>query len=351
MIKLDFEPYNTNRIDCYWNNVVGLLTSRHEEFEALVSLVASQYAIAVPRRDAITEEAYRELQYNGWLLPYVTRELPDELCDRYVERTELTLGQETDIVDLVKRHVRSGQYCVIRLNRFHFPYCPESMHRHMVHPVLVYGYDDARSVVFTAEDCVPPGKITPYELSYERLQNAYDSVAEEDRYGLSLRVLQDRMSTSVPIGVIRANIHKQLYGTSVETERETLLRGLDAVTYYREQFAEIALAMSGQDLGVNLRLSYPLYYQQRNLMLIDYLDRKRVLGGRLIDELRGGFTELYQAWGLIRTKLIQYYVKPDRPTAADYAAEMEPYLDRCLLERELLQRLLESLERADMEAS
>jgi len=221
----------------------------------------------------------------------------------------------------------------------------------MVHPVLVYGYDDARSVVFTAEDCVPPGKITPYELSYERLQNAYDSVAEEDRYGLSLRVLQDRMSTSVPIGVIRANIHKQLYGTSVETERETLLRGLDAVTYYREQFAEIALAMSGQDLGVNLRLSYPLYYQQRNLMLIDYLDRKRVLGGRLIDELRGGFTELYQAWGLIRTKLIQYYVKPDRPTAADYAAEMEPYLDRCLLERELLQRLLESLERADMEAS
>lgn len=351
MVKLAFEPYNANRIDCYWNNVVGILMTRHEEFEALVPLVASQYAMPVPKRGVVSAAKFRELQYNGLLLPYVTRELPDELCDRYVERTELALSRTTDIVELVKQHVRSGHYCILRLNRFHFPYCPESMQQSMVHPVLVYGFDDARSVVHTVEDCVPPGKIIPYELSYESLQSAYDFVEEQELFGLSLRVLQERMAPAVPCDVIRATIRKQLYGGSVDTEQETLLRGLEAVEYYRERFAEAALEMSGQDVQANLRLSYPLFYQQRNLMLVDYLNRKSMMSGREYEELRHGFKELHDAWGLIRTKLIQYYVKPERPAVQTYAAEMAPYLERCLQERELLLQVLACLDRAGVEAS
>lgn len=351
MVKLAFEPYNANRIDCYWNNVVAILMTRHEEFEALVPLVASQYVIPVPKREIISAAEFTDRQQNGLLLPYLTRELPDELCDRYIERTELSLGRDTDIVELVRQYVRGGYYCVVRLDRYHFPFCPESLQRSLVHPVLVFGYDDERQVVYAVEDCIPPGKMNVYELSYESLQGSYNSVAETELFGLSLRVLQERMDKDAPYGVIRNNIHRQLYGEPVETEQQILLHGLAAVEYYREHFAEAALAMSGQDVHANLRLSYPLFYQQRNLMLVGYLGGKGILSNREQEELHRGFQELCNAWGLIRTKLIQYYIKPERPSVQDYAAEMEPYLEGCLKERELLLQLLAALERAGVEAS
>ncbi|WP_341278786.1 hypothetical protein [Paenibacillus sp. FSL H8-0537] len=351
MFKLDLEPYNTNRIDCYWNNVIAILMTRDSAFESLVPLITSQYEIEIPRREVITDVVYKYKQENGILLPYVTRNLSNALLDEYIQQVDLPLYRDTDAVELVKGYLNEGTYCILRLNRFHFPFCPECRKAELIHPVLVYGYSDELSTFYMVEDCVPPGKIVKHELSYQDFRLSYDSIPTDQLFGLGLRIIKEQLDTQSPYRIIQSNIGKQLYGESVASEETTTMRGLGVLEYFRDHFSEITLSANDLHSNMSHRLSYSLFYQKRNLMLVDYLQNQGVFGRNDYEELQKGFTDLYDNWALIRSKVIQYYIKPDRPDAQAYALTMRPYLDACLKESELLMQLLDCLNRAVGETS
>ncbi|WP_338552319.1 hypothetical protein [Paenibacillus sp. KS-LC4] len=346
MFKLDFVPYNTNRIDCYWNNVVAILMTTNSAFEHLVPLITSQYEIEIPRREVITDAVYKYKQENGTLFPYITRNLPNALYDEYMQQVDLPLHKDTDAIELVKRYLQEGMYCILRLNRYHFPFCPECRKAELIHPVLIYGYSDELSTFYMVEDCVPPGKIVSHELSYQDFQLSYDSIPADQLFGLGLRVIKERPELQSSYKIIQSNIVKQLYGESVVSEEKTTMRGLDVLAYFRDQFAEIALSSNAMHSNMSHRLSFSLFYQKRNLMLVDLLQNQGVIGSNDYEELQKGFTDLHDNWTLIRTKVVQYYVKSGRQDAQAYALSIRPYLDACMKERELLMQLLEYLNRA-----
>lgn len=351
MFKLDFVPYNTNRIDCYWNNVIAILMTRDSAFECMVPLITSQYEIEIPNRELITDAAYKEKQENGALVPYVTRNLPDVLYDEYFQKVELPLYRDTDAIELVKGYLNQGMYCILRLNRFHFPFCLECRKTDLIHPVLIYGYSDELSTFYMVEDCVPPGNIVKHEISYQDFQLSYDSIPADQLFGLGLRVIKEQLEPQVPYRIIQSNIEKQLYGESIVSEEMTIKRGLGVLEYLRDQFSEIILSANALNSNMTHRLTYSLFYQERNLMLIDYLKKQGIFGSNVYEELHKGFTDLYNNWTLIRTKVVQYYVKPDRPNAQAYALTIRPYLDACMKESELLMQLLDCLNKVGEETS
>ncbi|GFN30753.1 hypothetical protein [Paenibacillus xylaniclasticus] len=340
-MKLAFTPYNENRVDCYWNNVFGIMMTRNPSFRILVPLVSSRYEMPIADQSRMSEEQFQHWQNNGLLLPHVRKWFPDKIFQQYMKAIDIPVSVNTDIMDTIKQYIREGIYCFVRLNRFHLSICPEFGKEELVHPIMIYGFDEDRKVVHLIEDC--SSRFESYEVSYHEIEASYESIAAEEKLALGIQVLSDRLSEHVPVETILQNIEVQLNSESVVQDNITYIKGFEAVKQYRHRFHEAAARVTVADTNVHNRLSTPVFYQQRNLMLVEYLMNVGILLERDGKELLNHFTKLHQTWGLIRSKLLIYIMMETKPEAAQYFVRMDEYIAECLQEELLLEQMVNHL--------
>jgi len=343
-LKLDFIAYNDNRVDCYWNNVFGIMITRDQAFRSFAPLVTSRYEMPVADRSRMTEEDYVHWQTNGLLLPHVRKWLSDDIFNQYMKTLDIPVSESTDIIELAKRYISEGIYCFVRLNRYYLSICPEFGKTDLVHPIMIYGFDEERQVVHLIEDF--SGRFESYEVSYRDIETSYASIPAEYKFAMGIEVINDRLSPGVPVEAIVRNIETQLRSEAVEQDAVTFVKGFDAVKQYRHRLAESAARVAVMDENVHNRLSTPVFYQQRNVMLIDYLTRAGILSTGDGEELQAAFAGLHKTWGLIRSKVLVYLMMDKKPEPVQYFAKMDAYIAECLQEERLLEQLADRLKLA-----
>ncbi|WP_127533601.1 hypothetical protein [Paenibacillus kobensis] len=340
-MKLAFVPYNENRVDCYWNNVFGIMMTRDPSFRMLVPYVSSRYEMPIADRSRMPEAEFSRRQNNGLLLPHVRKRLPEDVFNQYMKTLDIPVSDRTDIIDTVKRYIKDGIYTFVRLNRYHLPICPEFGKADLVHPIMIYGFDDDREIVHLIEDF--SSKFESYEVSYRDIAISYESIPAEYKFAMGIQVINDRVSRDVPVETIIRNIEGQLNSQSVEQDAVTYIKGFDAVKEYRQRFEEAAAHVAVTDTNVHNRLSTPVFYQHRNMMLVEDLMSAGKLSAQDGEILHAEFTKLHKTWGLIRSKLLIYIMMPMKPEPVHYFAKMDAYIAECLQEEQLLERLVDRL--------
>jgi hypothetical protein len=340
-VKLEITPYNRNWLDCYLNNLIAILMTRNAKYEQLIGYVSSRFEMPLPAAGKLTDEEYTSYRGAGAYLPHIRKGISEALLQRYLDSEEIAITPDTDIIGTVKGLLRDGRYCFVRVNRYYYPGCYDYMTQRLIHPSFIYGYDDDAQKLLLIEDYIQVGRFERYEISYNDFLIAYRSIEQEERFALAVSASEAEFEA--PLELLKANIDAQLTDEEASDDHFVYYKGIGGIRRFREHFFEAIEGVTDVTTNVFNRVSTLVFYPDRNRMLIRDLRAAGLLDSGDGELLAGGFDDLYRLWGGIRAKILQYYMRDNKPDPQSYFTNVDASLRECEAERELLERLRKKL--------
>ncbi|MBL0387697.1 hypothetical protein JJB07_13735 [Tumebacillus sp. ITR2] len=309
--------YNDFFVNCLDNHLLGLLIQRDESFRKAVCSLKTSYAVHTPKPGAVIPAEYHQQGYFLMQIDFDRLELDDWFEIQIVEMSE-----HRDIHDAIQAQLKQGYYCLVFLDRFHFPGGIEYQKRHTVHPSFIYGYNSVTRNYLLVEDCRQFGRMEAYELSRENLEIAYQGVEEQN---LSLKPSAFRLRNDrdfvyqLPRQALVDNFNYLLQETVEEQELLVKHTGLSCIETFAPRVGDVYTGLGDAFIHQFIAAGRPLQVQRKNFMILEALDPSRH-----VEQLGRELQELAGHWELCRNRLFKYILTRDRyPETADSSVNFD----------------------------
>ncbi|WDQ32360.1 hypothetical protein PTQ21_28950 [Paenibacillus marchantiae] len=218
----------------------------------------------------------------------------------FFEFNVLQVDSQIEIFNKIKQKLNQGYYISIELDRFYFSGGIEYNKKHLVHPTLIYGYDEKVNSFWLLEDCVQLGHLQEYHLSYSDFALSYQALEAE----LQLN------ETVFHAFKIKPFEQSQFLLNNIDEY------GINAIGCYADYAEDIVYAAHHKEHLYHI-CKMPFNMQKRNLLLIELLHRFNIINNEQ-NSLFKKNTRILKRRALIWKPLenIIQYIGEDHPEVA-----------------------------------
>nr|WP_154888220.1 hypothetical protein [Paenibacillus xylanexedens] len=347
-IELAIKPYNELWINCVSNNMLSILSAHNEVWTYLPCFSQAYYAkrLLIPEKSG--QDVIQEYLNEGWLTLQVLYNLPE--LDQFFHVEHLWPNSEDEAENLIKQKLSEGCYVSLELDRFYFSGGIEYKKKTLIHPTLIYGYDEAKQSFLLLEDCVQLGHLEEYNLSYTdfnlAFQNMNNGTNEENviLHILKLKPFEESKTLFKDLKKLTVD-NLNVYLSNVRKDYDEIYYdeyGIGAIQCYAENVDEIVFAAKDKEHLYHI-CKMPFNLQKRNFLLVELLYEYNVIDQQEKDMLQKKYQDLSNSWQAYKNKVL-YYVESSRPVT--YNTDFKERLNKLYAtERETAELFLECLKK------
>lgn len=324
-IELPVKPYNELWIDCVSNNMLSVLSAHNEEWTYLPCFSKAYYAKRMLIPEVASEEDFKLYMHEGWLTLQVQYLLPD--LQNFFEFNNLQVESQIETFNTIKRKLNQGYYVSIELDRFYFSGGIEYNKKHLVHPTLIYGYDEKQHSFLLLEDCVQLGHLQEYRLSYSDFTLSYQALEVELQQNKTVfhafKIKPFEQSEFLLNNIRETTIENlNFYLSGCRQDYEDIFYdeyGINAIRCYADYVEDIVYAAHHKEHLYHIS-KMPFNMQKRNLLLIELMHQFNIINDEQNSLLKKKYEDLKVQWQLLKNKILYYRESTgcNSPTIMDF---------------------------------
>lgn len=299
-------PYNDIWLSCINNNLISMLLQRDVSYNNILLHLGVKYYYKITDQVFNYEGEKERFLNEGFFTPKIMFSLGN--LEKLFEQKPFSFNSydRNQLHEFITSGIQEGYCLFLKVDRYFYNDGREAGKTHMFHPVFIYGYEDNAKSYHCFEDCIIPGTIDYYKLSYSSVDQSCLSFIENGDVidGMLCRPIADLPQlehSETPINeAIRMS--EGLLEGGVDTEYNLLYQtGISGLDSYSKEYAELFNKMQEFSL-YKMRILQFQQLHMRNQQLIDYL-----INNKLIDPQRGKqlyfqYQSLFEVWGHFKRK-------------------------------------------------
>ncbi|GBF75584.1 hypothetical protein PA598K_04002 [Paenibacillus sp. 598K] len=300
-VVLKMEAYNELWINCYGNNLLGILRAQgFNESDALV-LMDMDFFCSTPDAVVPDNEVHTYYESGGGLL--CARANISRL--RKLFSREVIEGNNIDLHEVIQQRIKDGNYIFVSVDTSYFPHDV----RPKKHPTCIYGFNLDAKVYYVVDDLSRVGILSKHEIPFSFFEKAYYAI--ENRKISSFGLCVDHLLTSEEyVKNIADGLHIAINGYD-EGDYWRLTYGLKSILTAANRLEEVLPKIHSklifeQYWNITYPFKAPLVLEERNIFLLTNLLEKGVLQHADYQQLRVGFEESKNSIEKYRKKVMKH---------------------------------------------